>query len=613
MISRSVGGSTPAPPAAPPPASSPLSPPPPSQSFSKQDSAFTQTSGFRQSRELPYELAQHVQTYYEENLFTQAINFLLSITGNSASSNDRRAPVIIPPAAHLALAATLAVHPVFTSGTNSSDKWEQANAARRLLWLVHATVGPLNGDFATAFSFRKYDIRSSRHNGLRIEDEDGEFSQDEHAPSEDHLNTPFAVSQALWVQAEDFWHLVGWALNCACLSSTYRARWDYYSLLLAFMVETLETDWQLRTTGAESSPEESLLWQYIELAAGGHARARRIVRAIFADGSTRSTSEFRAIFPHELKEPEEEKDGKIQRREVDVNIEQDIYGDYMAHDDSDFSEDGEVASSGTAASGWHGRRMRTRTRTRTPSSRRLTPQSSSSSLRNDPENGDDWAAASLASKITEPTSLDLRLRLMRLLVYVSSHPTLTSTSPTTFPDIEELLTLFVEFTKPLPLPVFARILLPSTAAQRTSCFSDPPGFVQSQMFDPQTLTLFCESLLQRILENSSPSIRSHMLLSQAKLENEYLPFAAGRISVDANARVSILLESLVRCLGELGVLKKTEALRDAVKQGVEKRMSRVAELRDAKGSKKAQEGGQQGAWAWLVESGERMIKVVDAL
>ncbi|KAL2444858.1 hypothetical protein ABEF95_017310 [Exophiala dermatitidis] len=598
--------------------SSPLSSPPPSQSFSKQDSGpdSEPKEYFREPTQLPFELAQHVRTYYEESLFAQAFNFLLSITGNSAASMNRQAPVMIPPASHLALAATLSVHPAFTTRTTARDKWEQAAAARRLLRLVHATVGPVNANFATAFGFRRYEVRSSRHTGNGVEYGDEDAGLDEHPSSEDDLSTPFAGPQALWLRAEDFWHVVGWAFNCASLTDMHTTRWDYYSLLLEFMVEVMETDWRLRTSGSDPSPEESLIWQYIELAAGGHARARRILRAIFADGSTRSTSEFRAIFPNELKEPVEEQ-AKPKKREVDVDIEQDIYGDYLAQDESDLSDPEDLASAGAGVAARLARRT-TRTRNRTPSSRRLTPQASSGSLRDDFDNGDASVAPSAASKMSDPTSLDLRLRLMRLLVDVSSHPTLTSTSPTTFPDLEELLTLFVEFTKPLPLPVFARIVLPSTAATPTPAIhhqanTDTAGASWSHIFPPQTLTLFCESLLQRILENSSPSIRSHVLLSQDKLENEYLPFAAGRNSIDANARVSLLLESLTRSLALLGALERTEKLIDAVENGVERRMGRVVELGEGKRQKKIQKEEQQTAWTWLTESGERMIKVVEGL
>ncbi|KAK4947849.1 hypothetical protein LTR10_013357 [Elasticomyces elasticus] len=572
-------------------ASSPLSSPPPTRSSGKSFTSALEATSYRRTRELPFELAQHVQTYYEEQLFTQAYNFLLSITSNSASSLNRSTPVTIPPPSHLALAATIAIHPVFTTRTHSREKWDQANAALRLLRLVHKTVGPVNADFAEAFSFRKYDFRSSRHGGggVRFDDEDDEASgNDDLGEHGSNLNTPYSGIQSLWAGAEDFWQLVGWAFNCACLPGIHAARWTHYRLLLEFLVDVLETDWHLRNAGSNPSPEENLIWQYIELAAGGHARARRIVRSIFADGSTRSTSEFRPIFVHELKEPVAH-DAKIKKREVDVDIENEIYGDYLANDDSDLSDDADGASTGTGVSGRPSKRLRTRTGTRTPSAR-----SSNNSLRSDYDNDGDAAMSSSTTALGDPSCVNLRLRLLRLLTHISSHPSLTSTSPTTFPDLEDLFTLFVEFIKPLPLPVLTQVVL------------------TAQVFDAHTHTLLCESLLQRILENSAPAIRSNVLLSQSKLEEEYLPFAAGRNSIDANARVSLLLEALTRSLAQLSVLKKSGALIKAVDRGVERRMSKVADLGDAKRRKKAGKGEEE-AWSWLVESGERLSRTARGL
>ncbi|KIX01262.1 uncharacterized protein Z518_08987 [Rhinocladiella mackenziei CBS 650.93] len=586
-----------------PSASSPLSSPPLTQSFSNQTLTTEEARKYRPTKKLPFELAQHVQTYYEENLFLQAFNFLLSITGNTVSTLNRMAPVTIPPAPHLALAATMVVHPVPTTRTNSREKWDQANAALRLLWLVHNTVGPIEADFATAFTFRRYDFRSTRHVGLRFDDGDDDdedrdvTGDDEHSAVHD-LNSPYAGSQGLWVRAEDFWHVVGWAFNCACLSGIHLMRWNQYRLLLEFLIDVLETDWQLRNAEPEPSPEESLIWQYIELAGGGHARARRIIRAIFADGTARSMGEFRSIFAHELKEPAPE-NGTVKKREVDVNIEEDIYGDYTREDDSDLSDDVDAASTGTGGGARPSKQIRSSTRTRTPSSRGLTPKSSIGSLRSDYENGEDSAPPpSSESALGDSSSLALRLRLLRLLTYISSHPTLTSVSPTSFPDLDDLFTLFVEFIRPLPLPVFARIVLPSSSPH--------------QIFDDHTRTTLCESILQRILENSAPSIRSHVHLSQTKLEEEYLPFAAGRNSVDANARVSLLLETLTRCMVRLGALESSEQLTSALQKGIRRRMGCVADWGEGK---KARKGArrEEEAWSWLVESGERMDKVVKSL
>ncbi|KAJ9615002.1 hypothetical protein H2200_001076 [Cladophialophora chaetospira] len=562
---------------------------------SREGSGSASQEGRYRPSALPFELAQHVQTYLEEGLFTQAFNFLISITGNSAT--DRLGPVPTPPASHLALAATVAIHPHTTTRTTEREKWNQANAALRLLKLVNTLVGPIYANFSTAFSFRKFDLRFSRRSDTRGDDDD-EGRENETGFGDDDLNTKYARSKSLWTRAEDFWQLVGWAFNCACLPGMHAARWSYYRLLLEFLIGVLELDWKLRTSGDDPSPEESLLWQYIELSLGGHARQRRILRAVFADGSARSLGEFREIFTNELKEPEQEDITKKLEKQEHVDIDQDVYGDYLGQDDDDVSDGaGDNTDAMSLGSGRPTKRLRTRTRT---PSRGITPRSSNSSLRSTYTDGEgETASFSSAPTLGDHSSLSLRLRLLRLLTCVSSHETLTSTSPTTFPDLEELFILFVEFIRPLSLPLFAQIVLPAP----------------SSPFDPTTLTNLCEAVLQRTLEQSAPSRRSMVLLSQEKLEEEYLPFAASKNSIDANARVSILLESLTCTLASVGVLKKNDLLVAATGEGIDRRISKVADLAEKKGSKKGRkrQGEEAVAWEWLVESGERLAKIVDGL
>ena len=581
--------------------SSPLSSPPPLHSTTLEASAPQAGKQYRPGKEVAFELAQHVQTYLEEGLFSQAFGFLLSITGNSVSTVDRSGAVKIPPPSHLALAATLAIHPKTTTRTTEREKWNQANAALRLLKLVHALAGPVNANFNPAFTFRKFNSRSSRRSDHRADNVDDASEEDENAFGGHDIKTTYARSNSLWTRAEDFWQLVGWALNCACLPGIYNARWHQYRLILDFLIDVLETDWDIHTSGANSNPEESLLWQYIELSSGGHGRQRRIMRAVFADGSARSLGEFREIFARELVEPKQEDNAtkKLEKQEH-VDIEKEVYGDYLGQEDDDVSDGGN--DNGDAMSTASGRpAKRIRTRTRTPSSRRVTPQSSTGSLRSDyTSNGEgEGTTSSSASTLGDQTSIKLRLRLLRLLIWVSSHETLTATSPTTFPDLEELLLLLVEFIRPLALPVFAQIVLPSP----------------SNPFDPTTMTNICEATLQTMLEQSAPSRHSLVLLSQTKLEEEYLSFAASRNSIDANARVSILLESLTRILASVGTLKKNDLLLAAVAEGVERRVSRVADAAEKKAGKKSKrrQGAEAVAWDWLVESGERILKVVEGL
>ncbi|KAH0829298.1 hypothetical protein FOPE_10334 [Fonsecaea pedrosoi] len=556
---------------------------------------------YRPAKELPFELAQQVQTYFEEGLFTQAFSFLLSIIGNSASPLARLAPAIIPPPAQIALAATLAVHPTTTSGTNSREKWNQANAALRLLRLIQNLVGPVNADFNTAFSFRKFDSRVNRRSDHPFDDDehDAGGGEGDRAAGASDLNTPYARSQSLWARAEDFWELVGWAFNCACHPGIYMTRWNHYQLLLGFLIDVLEEDWYIRSTSGDTTVDEALLWQYIELSGGGHGRARRILRAIFADGSPRSLSEFREVFPNELKESPRE-DVNLKKREVDVNIDQDIYGDYLGQDDLDILEDGDdddddddVASTGTGASGRPPKRARKRIQT--PSSKGVTPKTSGGSLHSGYATDGEGSSTSLSTKLGGPSCVSLRLRLLKLLIHISSHQTLMATSPTTFPDLEDLYTNYVEFIRPLPVAAFAQIVLPHP----------------SNPLELPSLTNVCERLLQQLLETSAPRYKSHVLLSGRKLEQEYLPFAASKNSVDANARISLLLESLTRCLVRAGELKKTKRLVQAARAGVERRISRVADSVEKKAGSKKRQGDEAVAWEWLVESGERIQKAIE--
>lgn len=583
--------------------SSPLSSPPATHSFSGQATR-ADVPQYRPVKPLPFELAHHVHTYYEESLFTQAYNFLLSITTNSISCSDRLLPVMIPSPPHLSLAATISVHPLFTTRTTSRDKWNQANSALQLLTVILKTAGPANADFATAFTFRKYDSRSSQE---RSPDQVRVRKKLTFDPEPDTL---YAQKDSLWAQADDFWDLVGWAFNCACLpGAIYAQRWNAYSHLLSFLIDVLESDWSLRNQN--HVPEESLLWQYIELCGGNH---RRVLRAIFANGTTPSTNEFRPIFINETKGPMSH-DLASQKRKGDVNIDQEIYGDYLMQDESDGSLDEADDRGGDLprASRGPGRPSK-RIRTRTPSSRRLTPRNSSGSLRSQHAGGDDAAITSGTNSHTNPSTLgdslclSLRMRLLTMLTYISSHPTLTATSPTTFPDLEDLLTLFVEFIKPLPLPVFAYFVLPQPVPNANS---------RNLQLQPILHLNLLEALLQRTLEPSAPSIRSNMLISTRKLETEYLPFAAAKNSVDANARVSILLEGLTRRMAQMGIVDVAagaQGLTTAVDEGVKKRLGKVKDAsrgaKPGKGAKANDVASGDEAWPWLTESGLRLQMAV---
>jgi hypothetical protein len=511
-----------------------------------------------------------VLIYFEETLYTQAFNLLISLLSSSSASRDPATPAFAPSPIHLSLAATLAVHPTLTTRTISREKHEQANAAFRLLRLTNKIVGPVGADVRAAFAFKRFDIKSSRLGARRGDDDTG----DNESPSgEEKIDTPFLRNESLWSRAEDFWHAVGWAFNCSCLKSTpaYAQRWERWSLFLEYVLQVLEDDWEVRYAAEECG--RSLIWQYIDTASGGYGKHRRILRAIFADASEKSANEFREVFRNELKEPTKDSE-KVKKREVDVNVEEEIYGDYMAKDDDDPSDE-EVLSNPVK-----------RTRTRDPSMRRVTPRNSTASLRGEYENGELDGAGGRAALMGGAESLSLRLRLLNLLSNVARH------SPSDFMDAEELYTLFVEFIRPLPLPVFQLIVLPSIF----------------DAFSENSHITLCELLLQLMLESAAPSTREDRYLTQRKMQDFYLPYAANKSTHVDNAKVSLLLESMLRYFYMAGSLKPNPALREALEAGIAARNEKAAG-----GPQKGSKNDDGVASALLTESGERMRDIVSRL
>ena len=477
----------------------------------------------------------------------------------------------------------MAVHPTLTTRTTSRERWEQAGVALRLLRLTQQIVGPVNADFRTAFAFKRFGFGAPtgrrtgfggrRHDGGRMH-ESGCFhgeKEEQEEEEEQQIQTPFSGAASLWSRAEDFWHVVGWAFNCSCSTGMHAKRWEKWSLWLNFMVKVLEEDWELLHEAGQC--EKSLIYQYVITASGGSGRDRRILRAVFADGTTKSMNEFREVFHNELKEPAKDGD-KIKKREVDVDIEADVYGDYMVRDDDDSSEE-------EANSCYGSKRMRRRE----PSTRRVTPRSSKASLRNEDEKGEADEAVNKSGSLGGIESLGLRMKLLHLLSNVAGR------FPDQFTDLEDLYTLFIEFIKPLPLPTFQTVVSPSVLSA----------------FSANAHTALCEYLLQHMLEPAAPTVREEAMLTQTKLEKTYLPFAANKTDVAENAKVSILLEALLRYLAMAGHLRLRPSLRQAVREGIQARRDKpTSNTRKAKSR-------ETFAWALLVESGERMTETLRRL
>lgn len=528
---------------------------------------------YRPARRLPFELNSHITIYFEEALYTQAFALLQSLITSSAHA-DTSTPTFVPSPTQLALASTLAVHPGLTTRTTNKEKQGQAESALRLLRVINQVVGPANADFRNAFKFSRFKFGSTRNssgNALR-NSERRETTGDGSRIDDDKVENQYAQGESLYSRAEDFWQLVGWAFNC---SKLHPRRWERWVLWLKWMITVLEEDWKDRARNGVM--KDSLIWSYINHTSSGHSRNRRILRAIFANGSTKAVNEFREVFRNELKEPKKEDSERIKKREVDVNVEAEVYGDYMAKDEDEPSED-ETNGAGFVQ----------KMRTRDPSLRRVTSKASMSSIHSAYDEGeqvtDDGPAVLGGSD-----SLRLRMRLLQLLSDVSLK------LPVEFETGDELYTMFVEFIRPLPLAPFHAIISPSIVPETLST-------------DAQTT--LCEFLLTRSLLEAAAPATDEPYLRQSKMEECYLPFAATSSSVTDNAKVSLCLESLLRHLFLAGKLTPRPALEYAIQEGIQNRCERASDGGKKSASARRRE---EVAWAWLIESGDRLIDILKRL
>ena len=529
---------------------------------------------YRPVRALPFELNSHITIYFEEALYTQAFALLQSLVSSSAHANVNE-PTFVPSTAQLALASTLTVHPALTTRTSSKEKWSQADSALRLLRLVSQVVGPANAGFRHAFRFLRLHFGSTRNSGRQIlrNSERGEAVEDRSRLDDGKIENQYAQGESLYSRAEDFWHIVGWAFNC---SKLHPKRWERWVLWLDWMITVLEDDWRDRE---EVDFKDSLIWSYISHASGGSGRNRRMLRSIFANGATKAVNEFREVFRNELKEPRKEDAERVKKREVDVDVEAEVYGDYLAKDEDEPSED---ETNGTLTL------FAKRTRTRDPSLRRVTPKASASSLNSAYDEGEEMSEDGPAV-LGGSDSLRLRMRLLQLLSDVSIK------LPDDFETGNELYTMFVEFIRPLPLATFQCVISPSAVPET---------------FSTDAQTTLCEFLLTRSLLEAAAPDTAEPYLRQSKMEDCYLPFAATSPSVADNAKVSLCLETLLRHLLMAGKLTTRPALEFAIQEGIQNRCEKASDRVKKSASARRRE---EIAWAWLLESGERLTDILNRL
>lgn len=229
--------------------------------------------------------------------------------------------------------ATLAIQPKHTSKLSHSAAHDVASLSLSYLRGVLATVGPVNGKLRDAFVFRG--------DGGRRRRSADDFPRRGSESDEDHIRGRTANGGSIWARGQDFWKVLGWAFNCSAL---YPLRWRWWKPWLEYMLDVLEADYdERRRLDREREGEEddegddeercreyrmlqdSLLVSYIMPKNSRSSPIKPILSALFADGSSSSTSIYAEVFKNETKVASK---STKKRKRYHVDLENDNFGDY---------------------------------------------------------------------------------------------------------------------------------------------------------------------------------------------------------------------------------------------------------------------------------------------
>ena len=413
------------------------------------------------------------------------------------------------------------MHPTLTTRAKTIDRAQAANLAARYLRVLLESVGPVYGHLGEAFSFSISDTLSRRGRRGRRKTDD---ANSPNKGNEQDIDNDLASVEALWTRGEDFWHVIGWAFKC---SVVHKRRWEVWRAWLDYMLDVLESDWNLRFVEGREALRQSLVIRYIHGEGETASNEKRILRAIFSDGQGRYANEFSEVWPNETKELKKGNDIKKAERRIDIDA--DDYGDYIEDEDDADLEDASQPS---------------------PPVRSVSPRKRNhKEVSNKIPNG--------AEPLGGIESLTLRLRLQSLLSKVAHH------LPDQFVHSTTLYDLYLEHIRHQPVPTFSLII-------------SPTGLRHFTIEAASSLTQF---ILRTLISASAPAPPDDRL-DQDILEECYLPFAANKATMVDNAKVSICVETLVRLLDRYTStgLEWTVELQAAMEKGVEERMKKARKM-----------------------------------
>ncbi|KAK5664007.1 hypothetical protein OQA88_221 [Cercophora sp. LCS_1] len=501
---------------------------------------------YRGAVQPPHTLKSHCQIHLEEELYLPALHILDSLLTAGTTIHQTKygsTPARIASPAQLALISTLTVHPKYTSRTPEGARYSNHEIATRAIAYLRGVLnltGPVNANFRTAFSFvsassaaltRSGRDRDSRWRSSRVSTP----SDDSASDSSDYLDGILANEQSVWRRGTDFWAVLGWAFKCAAM---HPERWRHWKGWIEFMVDVLERDWDERVAldeGEEDGKMQlgSLLMGYLDDLRNERKHVlKEVLRALMAhtDDDPSDKAVYKEVWEKELVVGVRKT--KRKREESVVDLENGKFGDYLDWDADDIgSSEEEDAREGS------------------PIPRRATGKGGRKPKAKAPE-----------VRVTDGMvdTVPLRQRIFRLL----------SAAADAFPDlvfdVVDLYDRFTDRVRRLPLPLLRAFI--------ESHSTHLPTFVQVEL-----LRRLADAFLPD--KHPDPDVvdpESSGGLTMLMLKECYLPFAAGRVFADDNARLSLVLENMLWFISvHGGMAGGGEELRRAVEKGIKAREDKI--------------------------------------
>ena len=307
--------------------------------------------------------------------------------------------------------------------------------------------------------------------------------------------------------------------------------------------------------------QPSLGRQYLqEVEPSTRAGLRKVLRAIFADGSESSITEFHEVWRGETAPPKAKGPQGLGRSRQKLNLDEGKYGDYW--DDEDIESETQLGLDIKHEDKGSSKRTSGRTlhnpgqyHVNMDLNHNLERKSDSSAPITAFPSGDSISAFGGID------SLDLRRKMLGwVAAYLRLHPVPNTGLPT-------VLDLTAELIRPLSVPAFSRFIAPgSVEASNDDTLNDV------------TLSRLHMATLNVLLSTDEIPVYMDGLPTQYQLQRFYLPHVTKTNNIDDLMKTSITIEALIRIVKRQKLLTPNTELQDATERGIKARAEKAGNI-----------------------------------